>query len=76
MPETPSAVRFFAVDHPSLPRTLRAKLSKRYGELMQQVADGYAKDWADYRERVGFARGVKEAMEICEMVEKDLGGDR
>lgn len=64
------AFRTFAVDAPYAAQTIRTTLMKRYGELAEQIIAGYAKDWPDYRERVGVMRGLIEAVEICNDMEK------
>ena len=73
--ESPTAVRFFSVEHPHLPRNLRAKLEQRCEQLVGQVGGGYASDWADYKERIGVIKGLIEAIAICEEVEKELTGE-
>lgn len=73
--ESPSAVRFFAGEHPHQPRNLRAKLEQRCEQLIVQVGGGYASDWADYKERIGTIKGLIEGIEICKEVEKELTGE-
>lgn len=65
------ALRIFPVDHPAVARTLGAKLAKRRSEFAEQIALGNAEDFPDYRERVGFIRGLKEAIDLCEAVERE-----
>lgn len=72
MAQRPSAVRLFADDHPTLARTVKAKLVDRRSELGVQMAEGYASDWPDYNRRAGVIKGLNEAIEICEQAEKDL----
>jgi hypothetical protein len=36
----------------------------------QQIAEGYAKDWPDYQNRVGFIQGLRHAVGICDAMEK------
>lgn len=64
------AFRTFALDTPFTARTLHARLSQMKDDLSGQVADGYAKDWADYCRRIGVIEGLELAMEICVDVEK------
>jgi hypothetical protein len=64
------AFRTFALDTPFTARTLHAKLEKQKDDLSAQVADGWAKDWADYNRRVGVIEGLEIAMSICVDVEK------
>jgi hypothetical protein len=73
--ESPSAVRLFAIEHPSLARGLRARLERRQQELVIAVGTGYAQDWADYKERVGVIKGLGEAIEQCKLAENELTGE-
>jgi hypothetical protein len=66
-------IRFFAPEHPELPRTLRDALQLRIRELGEQITGGYASDWADYRRRVGHLNGLRDAMAICAQLEKEFG---
>ena len=75
MTDRPSAIRLFASEHPALARTVRGKLEKRRAELATQVADGFANDWANYRERVGAIKGIDEAIQFCIEIENNLNGD-
>lgn len=50
---------------------IEARLSAEMVERYQQLAAGMAADWADYRERVGFIKGVCRAMDIVEELAKD-----
>jgi hypothetical protein len=68
--EQPSAVRFFAAEHPRLPRTLRQKLEARMVELNSQI--GLASDWGDFKHRTGVVAGMYEAIELCKQMEKEL----
>ena len=45
---------------------------QRRKELIEQMATGYAQDWADYRERVGTVKGLDTALALCDEVEKEL----
>ena len=73
--ESPSAVRLFAFEHPSLARGLRAKLQQRQAELIGAVGTGYAQDWADYKKRIGVIEGLGEAIEACKQAENELTGE-
>lgn len=66
-----SAVRYFVPDGSRLPRGLRGKLMARQAELVGAIAAGSAMDYADYRYRAGTIAGMKEAIDICEQLEKD-----
>lgn len=69
---TDPAFRLYAAEHPQLARTLRAKLEHRRAELIIQLGEGFAGDWADYKERSGVIKGLKEAIDICEQAEKEM----
>jgi hypothetical protein len=70
--ERPSAIRYYAEDHPALAHTLAAKIGKEIASLSDQVASGFASDYPDYRERIGVIRGLKQAIGICNEAEKEL----
>jgi len=70
----PSAVHYFAPDHPALANTVRMRLKKRIDELTAQMAEGYVSDWADYKERVGVLRGLREAVDISAEIDEELKG--
>jgi hypothetical protein len=63
------AVSFFAVDRPGASRTVRARLLKRQGELLGHLPG--ARSWDDFKERVGVIRGLGEAIDICETIDKE-----
>lgn len=64
------AFRTFAVDPPYAARTIRKELQKDIITHTQQIAEGYAKDWPDYQNRVGFIQGLRHAVGICDDMEK------
>jgi hypothetical protein len=66
-----SAVRYFVPDGTRLPRGLRLRLLERQGEIASGFVNGCAKDFADYRFYVGKIQGIKEAIDICDQMEKD-----
>lgn len=68
----PNAVHYFAPDHPALSNTVRVRIEKRIAELSTQVAEGYAADWGDYRERAGVIKGLREAHKMCIETDDDL----
>ena len=70
--ERPSAIRFYAEDHPALHHTVAAKLGKEIASLSAQVAGGCAADYPDYRERIGVIRGLTQAIEICRQTQEEL----
>ena len=64
------AFRTFAIDPPYAARTLRKQLTDRRVALIEQMSEGYARDWADYQRRVGVMEGLTAAIEICDEMEK------
>jgi len=70
--DRPTAFRFYAPEHPELAHTLVAKLSQAIGPLAEQVADGFASDYPDYKERIGVIKGLKQAIAICKEAENEL----
>lgn len=70
--ERPSAVRLYAPDHPALANTVAAKLQKEIQTHGNQLAEGYAKDWPDYQARIGFIKGLKRAIEMCQEADKEI----
>ena len=66
----PSAVRFFAPDHPALAVTIRARLEQRRKDLIEELL--LAADWADFTKRRGVVQGIDEALLHCSEVERDL----
>lgn len=59
-------------EHPALARTLHGRLEARRAEMNEQVANGLAQDWADYKYRIGVIRGLSDAILLCLEVEKEL----
>ena len=66
----PSAVRFYAPDHPALAATIRARLEQRRAELIEQLL--LAADWPDFTKRRGVVQGIDEALLHCSEVEREL----
>ena len=69
MPKSEVAIHIGGMDERFATRNLRGLLTKRRADLAAQIAEGYAKDWADYRERVGELKGIDGALAICTQVE-------
>ena len=67
--QQPSAVRFFAVDHPAVAGTVRARLEKRRKDLVEELA--FAADWGDYSRRAGRLEGIDNAIQLCIDVETE-----
>lgn len=70
--ERPSPIRFFPVDHPAMPHTLRGRLEARRKELTDAMVSGFALDFADYRYRAGQINGIEMALSFCADVEAEL----
>ena len=62
-------VHIFAADHPRQYRNLRQKLLELYKQQLESVLN--AQDWADFRFRVGRIRGIGDAVNFCEELEKE-----
>lgn len=74
MAKQPEPVTLHAED-PRIPVTLRGTLQKALEELKNAMTFGAGvEDYPAYRERVGQARGLQQAIEICQNLEKDLSG--
>jgi hypothetical protein len=65
-----SAFRTFAIEPPYQVRNIRKMCEVRIADLGKQIADGYAKDFPDYKERVGVVAGLREALAFCDEMEK------
>jgi len=50
----------------SLRAVLSEKLQKTMNDELAALSSGAAKDWADYRERVGRIRGLQMAVEAMQ----------
>ena len=51
-------------------RTMRKQLEDRRQALINQMGEGYARDFADYQRRVGVIEGLHQAIELCIEMEK------
>ena len=56
-----------------LSNTLREKLTAEAHDVAQKLLSVAVPEYADYRERVGYAKGLRRAAEILSEVEKTLG---
>lgn len=65
-----AAFRTFAIEPPHQVRSMRKMLQVRVEDLSSQIVAGYAKDWPDYKERVGVIAGLSEAIAFCDELEK------
>lgn len=68
--ERPTALRFFAPDHPKLADSMRAKLESRRDELLEQLLMPLPHD--DYNRRAGAILGLDEAIQMCIDTELEL----
>jgi hypothetical protein len=68
--QQPSAVRFFAVDHPAVAGTVRARLEQRRKDLLEEMM--VSSDWGDFCKRLGRVEGVMQCINLCSDVEKEL----
>ena len=64
-----TAVTIFGLDNPRLSQTLKGVLLKRKSELLINLTN--AEDWPDFKERVGVIKGVQEAIDVCDEIEKN-----
>lgn len=51
-------------------KTIRAQLEKKHQSGAQQLIDGSASDHADYRGRVGYLKGLADAIKTVDDVMK------
>lgn len=68
-------VRLYVEDDHRLPRTVERELTKHRASLVEGLMTGSAKDFAEYREKVGEIRGLDIAIRICQDAKKDLSGN-
>lgn len=66
-----SAVKFFTYESPQVVKTLILKLEAAKLRESGNIARGLAQDWGDYRNRVGYIKGISEAIDICEELTKE-----
>jgi hypothetical protein len=57
-----------------VPRLTRAYLQQQIDTEINHLAGNLAKGIEDYRYRTGKIAGLRMAMEICQEVEKQIGG--
>ena len=67
-------VRLTTDEDARVPRMTRANLQKQVDEEIAHLAANMAKGIEDYRHRTGRIAGLQLAMQICEDVEKLIGG--
>lgn len=65
------AFQVYELDSPQVARTIKHRLEKRREELAAAISMGHAKDWSDYRHRVGVLEGIDEALRVCDDLEKE-----
>lgn len=69
---SPSALRFFPGDHPAVLGTARARIEQRRKEFIEALAGGFAKEFADYKQRVGEIIGLNIALELLDEAEQEM----
>lgn len=57
-----------------VPRLTRAALQEAIDEQIELLAGNIPKGIEDYRYRTGMIAGLRAAMEICQNIEKKIGG--
>ena len=67
-------VRFYADDDARLPNTVASQLKLQLRKSVELVAGGYPADWGQYRQQVGFIKGLEAAIETCIEAEKEFTG--
>ena len=70
MSGAPANIRVFPNDDPRLSRTLRGRLTELLAEKLPAMV--YALDWGDHQRRAGEILGIREALAICDEIEKDM----
>lgn len=70
LPESP--VRRYYDDDPRVSRALVAQLRMEIAERAPPVLRGLADDWADYRGRTEYIKGLERAIEIAQEIEKKM----
>lgn len=70
--KTSEPVRIYAEDDARLPTTIERALTEARDSLIAGLADGSAKDFADYRDKTGEIRGLNVAISICQNARKQL----
>ena len=68
--QRPSAVQFFAPDHPRLAHTLKAKLEKLRSEQLENLARKM--EGADHNWCAGTVNGIDMALQVCISSEEEL----
>ena len=56
-----------------LSNTLRERLEAETHDVGAKLVSVAVSEYADYRERVGFAKGLRRAVELLSEIEKSLG---
>lgn len=74
MSDDTAPVRFYVDDDARLPNTVETQLKLILRERMKVVAGGYPVDWGQYREQVGFIKGLEQAIEACQEATKEFTG--
>ncbi len=70
MAENP--VRLFVPDHPEAARNLLGRLREEEMRIIEAITSGYIDSLSDYREKIGYIKALRFAMNQCEDIERDL----
>jgi len=68
----PLAVSFYPTDHPALNITVKSRLAELLRDKQEDLAQGLASDYADYKYRCGYAEALKMAIAMCDDVMREL----
>jgi hypothetical protein len=72
MPESPSAVRLYPLDHPALAVNAHRKIQQERDEQILILGIGAVKSFDEYKYRCGIIEGLRLALVLIEQSEKDL----
>lgn len=53
-------------------RLLKERVEETIAQYSQSIIGGQAKDYADYRDACGYMRGLNDALNLCDDIERDL----
>lgn len=73
-PSSPSAVRFFAPDHPALANTLRRKIEVRRTQVLEEFTGRMGPNEDDIRR--GRIYMLDEILQLCLDTERELSGEK
>ena len=67
-----SPVRMYALDDHRLPKRLADKMTVDRDEAIAGLR--FAMDWNNFKERLGFIRGLEVAIATCNEINEELSG--